>query len=86
MSLQVRALEPYYRISSIRLLDPAFFTTFLMMYKSFTTLDEFFNELVRRFFIPTPDGLSLMEVEEWRQLKQYAIQIRYVIVRSFALC
>ncbi|KAG1743304.1 ras guanine nucleotide exchange factor domain-containing protein [Suillus paluster] len=56
--------------------DPTFIKTFLMTYKSFTTLDDFFDHLVRRFRIQTPEGLSLTESEEWRKLKQHIIQMR----------
>lgn len=56
--------------------DPTFIRTFLMTYKSFTTLDDFFDHLVRRFRIQTPEGLSPAESEEWRKLKQHIIQMR----------
>lgn len=56
-----------------------------MTYKSFTTLDDFFDHLVRRFRIQTPEGLSPAESEEWRKLKQHVIQIRYVIDNSSVL-
>ncbi|KAG1765912.1 ras guanine nucleotide exchange factor domain-containing protein [Suillus occidentalis] len=56
--------------------DPTFIKTFLMTYKSFTTLDDFFDHLVRRFRIQTPEGLSPAESEEWRKLKQHVIQMR----------
>ncbi|KAG2145892.1 ras guanine nucleotide exchange factor domain-containing protein [Suillus clintonianus] len=56
--------------------DPTFIKTFLMTYKSFTTLDDFFDHLVRRFRIQTPEGLSPAESEEWRKLKQHIIQMR----------
>lgn len=76
----------YYRISfRFRLLDPTFNKTFFMTYKSFTTLDEFFNHLTRRFFIRTPDGLSPTEAEEWRKLKQQIIQMRYVVIHLLNL-
>lgn len=65
--------------------DPTFIKTFLMTYKSFTTLDELFDHLVRRFSIRTPEGLSPSEAEEWRKLKQHIIQMRYVIVHSCEL-
>ncbi|OJA12947.1 hypothetical protein AZE42_07483 [Rhizopogon vesiculosus] len=64
------------RLTSHDSSDPTFIRTFLMTYKSFTTLDELFVHLVHRFFIRTPDGLSLAEAEEWRKLKQHIIQMR----------
>jgi len=47
-----------------------------MTYKSFTTLDELFDLLVRRFYIPPPDDLKPKEFEEWTKLKQHIIQMR----------
>jgi son of sevenless-like protein len=56
-----------------------------MTYKSFTTLDDFFDHLVRRFRIQIPEGLSPTESEEWRKLKQHVIQMRCVIIESSPL-
>lgn len=56
--------------------DTNFIKTFLMTYKSFTTLDELFDLLVKRFYIKPPEGLSPSELEEWRRLKQHIIQTR----------
>jgi len=51
-----------------------------MTYRSFISLDELFDQLVRRFFIQIPDELSLPEAEDWRQSTQFIIQMRYVDV------
>jgi son of sevenless len=56
--------------------DPTFIKTFLMTYKSFTTLDDLFDLLVQRFWIKPPDGLKPKEFEEWTKLKQHIIQMR----------
>ncbi|KAG6336113.1 hypothetical protein ID866_2979 [Astraeus odoratus] len=56
--------------------DPNFIKTFLMTYKSFTTLDELFDLLVKRFYISPPDTLTPQELEDWRKLKQHIIQMR----------
>jgi len=56
--------------------DPTFIKTFLMTYKSFTTLDELFSLLVQRFWIQPPDSLKSKELEEWTKLKQHIIQMR----------
>ncbi|EGO23624.1 hypothetical protein SERLADRAFT_469753 [Serpula lacrymans var. lacrymans S7.9] len=56
--------------------DPTFIKTFLMTYKSFTTLDDLFDLLVRRFFIQPPDELEPRELDEWKQFKQHIIQMR----------
>lgn len=47
-----------------------------MTYKSFTTLDEFFDLLIARFRIQPPANLTASEREEWGKLKQNVIQIR----------
>jgi len=51
-----------------------------MTYRSFISLDELFDQLVRRFFIQIPDELSPAEAEDWRQSTQFIIQMRYVDV------
>jgi son of sevenless-like protein len=51
-----------------------------MTYKSFTTLDELFDLLVRRFYIQPPNNLTPTESEEWRKLKQHIIQMRFALV------
>lgn len=47
-----------------------------MTYKSFTTLEELFELLVKRFDIQPPEGLAVPQLEEWRKLKQHIIQMR----------
>jgi son of sevenless-like protein len=64
------------RLTSHETGSPTFIRTFLMTYKSFTTLDELCDLLVRRFYIQPPDGLSPTELEEWKKLKQHIIQMR----------
>lgn len=64
------------RLTSHETGDPNFIKTFLMTYKSFTTLDELFDLLVKRFYVQPPDGLAPSELEEWRRLKQHIIQTR----------
>lgn len=56
--------------------DPIFIRTFLMTYKSFTTLDELFDLLVKRYRIQPPDGLVQAELEEWTKLKQHVVRSR----------
>jgi son of sevenless len=48
-----------------------------MTYKSFTTVDELFDLLVKRFRIQPPPNLTPQELSEWGKLKQRLIQIRY---------
>lgn len=57
-------------------IDSSFIKTFLLTYKSFTTLDELFNLLVQRFRIQPPPNLSPPELEDWGKLKQHVIQMR----------
>ncbi|KAJ7712427.1 ras guanine nucleotide exchange factor domain-containing protein [Mycena metata] len=56
--------------------DPTFIKSFLMTFKSFTTVDDLFDLLVQRFWIQPPPKLSPSEREEWGKLKQHVIQIR----------
>ncbi|KAJ7935459.1 ras guanine nucleotide exchange factor domain-containing protein [Mycena leptocephala] len=56
--------------------DPTFIKSFLMTFKSFTTVDDLFDLLVQRFWIQPPPKLSQAEREEWGKLKQHVIQIR----------
>ncbi|KAH8114602.1 ras GEF [Phellopilus nigrolimitatus] len=56
--------------------DPVFIRTFLMTYKSFTTLNELFELLVKRFWIQPPDGLKSNELDEWTKLKQHVVRSR----------
>ena len=56
--------------------DPIFIRTFLMTYKSFTTLPELFDLLVKRYWIEPPEGLKQNELEEWAKLKQHVIRSR----------
>jgi son of sevenless len=64
-----------------------------MTYKSFATLNELFDLLVKRFRIQPPDNLNPRELEEWRKLKQHVIQMRLVtfqrgcdtVIKYFAL-
>ncbi|EIN12823.1 ras GEF [Punctularia strigosozonata HHB-11173 SS5] len=56
--------------------DTKFNVTFMMTYKSFTTLDELFDKLVERFHLKAPEGLNPKEFEEWTKLKQQIVQTR----------
>ena len=57
-------------------IDPVFIRTFLMTYKSFTTLDELLDLLTERYRMQPPDGLSPSEMEEWSKLKQHVVRSR----------
>ncbi|KAF8644523.1 hypothetical protein AX16_008399 [Volvariella volvacea WC 439] len=64
------------RLTAHEQADPTFVKSFLMTYKSFTTLNELFDLLVARFKIQPPDGLAPTELEHWRKMKQHVIQMR----------
>lgn len=49
-----------------------------MTYKSFTTIDELFELLVKRYRVQPPDGLKPNELEEWTKLKQHVVRSRWV--------
>lgn len=49
---------------------------FLTTFKSFTTADMVFDQLVGRFKMPPPVYLSEDEIEEWREKKQKSTQQR----------
>ncbi|KZT73839.1 ras GEF [Daedalea quercina L-15889] len=56
--------------------DTTFNQNFLLTFKSFMTVDELFNLLVKRFYIQAPPNLSPAEFEEWTKLKQSIIRLR----------
>ncbi|KAF7977036.1 hypothetical protein HWV62_4796 [Athelia sp. TMB] len=56
--------------------DPTYIKSFMMTFKSFTTVDELFNLLVQRFWVQPPSGLKAKELEDWTKLKQHIIQMR----------
>ncbi|CAK5270285.1 unnamed protein product [Mycena citricolor] len=64
------------RLTAHEQADPTFIKSFLMTFKSFTTVDELFDLLVQRFRIQPPANLTPGEREEWGKLKQHVIQIR----------
>lgn len=50
--------------------------TFLITFKSFTTVDELFDLLVARFNLPEPTGLTADELKQWVEKKQTPIRFR----------
>jgi son of sevenless-like protein len=57
-------------------LDATFIDSFLMTYKSFTSIRELFQLLVERFRITPPEGLTQEELEEWTEKKQKPARVR----------
>lgn len=60
-----------------------FIDTFLITFKSFTTVDELFDLLAERFNIPEPSGLSAEEKAQWVEKKLTPVRFRSV---QIALC
>lgn len=57
--------------------DPKFNTTFLMTYKSFTTLDTLFELLTERFALQPPENIG-KDLEQWTKMKKAIVQARSV--------
>jgi son of sevenless-like protein len=56
--------------------------TFMMTWKSFTTIDTLIEGLAQRFRILPPDNLKPNELEEWKKKKQALIHARYALTPS----
>lgn len=56
--------------------DTKFIKTFLMTWKSFTTIEELFALLTTRYWIEPPEGLKPNELEDWGKLKQHVVRTR----------
>ena len=76
MNMEASVLGVHTILMANRLADPIFIRTFLMTFKSFTTLDELFELLVKRYQIQPPEGLNAKELEEWTKLKQHVVRSR----------
>ena len=57
-------------------LDATFIDSFLMTYKSFTTIKELFQLLVERYRIAPPEGLTPVEFQDWTDKKQKPARVR----------
>ena len=68
------------RLTRHDILDSSFISTFLLTYQSFTTADELFNHLARRFTIQPPLNLTNAEYEMWVEKKQKLIRVRVLSV------
>lgn len=65
-------------------LDSGFNNTFLLTYRSFTSAQELFEQLVRRFSVQPPGGISEDEYKIWVEKKQKLIRLRVVnILKSW---
>lgn len=65
------------------LADNVFISTFLLTFRSFTTLDEVFDCLVKRFYIEPPAGLEPDQLKEWLEKKQQVVRFRYAFHLKF---
>ena len=61
-------------------LDAVFNGTFLLTYRSFTTAEELFELLVRRFSIQPPPGITQQHLTQWEDQKQKLVRFRVVNV------
>ncbi|KZT73841.1 ras GEF [Daedalea quercina L-15889] len=64
------------RLTAHEQVDTTFNHHFLLTFKSFMTVDQLFNLLVRRFYIEAPPNLSPIEFEDWSNSKQCIIRFR----------
>ncbi|CAG8528266.1 3951_t:CDS:10 [Paraglomus brasilianum] len=72
------------RLTMHDLLDSNFIATFLLTYRSFTTTEEFFDLLVKRFMIQPSPNLTSEENELWQEKKQTPIRLRvFNIMKSW---
>ncbi|KAI5810996.1 ras guanine nucleotide exchange factor domain-containing protein [Peziza echinospora] len=68
------------RLTRHDILDSTFISTFLLTYQSFTTADELFNQLSKRFTIQPPLNLGVSEFDLWVEKKQKLIRVRVLSV------
>ncbi|KAL7271979.1 cell division cycle-related protein [Rhizina undulata] len=68
------------RVTRHDMLDSNFISTFLLTYQSFTTATELFNELVKRFTIQCPAGLTATDFKIWTEKKQKLIRVRVLSI------
>jgi son of sevenless len=61
-------------------LDSVFNGTFLLTYRSFTSAEELFELLVRRFSIQPPPGITQQNFTQWEDQKQKLVRFRVVNV------
>ncbi|KAH8146296.1 uncharacterized protein LAJ45_09739 [Morchella importuna] len=73
------------RASRHDMLDSNLISTFLLTYPSFTTASELFNQLVRRFTVQPPSGLSATDFEIWTEKKQKLIRVRVLSIMKMWL-
>jgi son of sevenless-like protein len=59
-------------------LDAQFNGTFLLTYRSFTSAEELFTLLVRRFNVLPPAGLTREQYPDWENRKQKLVRLRVV--------
>ncbi|GJJ15620.1 hypothetical protein Clacol_009898 [Clathrus columnatus] len=72
LSALIERLTPH----DIFISDHSFNPTFLITFKSFTTVEELFQRLVTRFYIQAPLDLTPKEFKTWTEKKQQIIRLR----------
>ncbi|EJD52446.1 ras GEF [Auricularia subglabra TFB-10046 SS5] len=58
--------------------DAIFFNSFIMTFKTFASLDEVCELLIKRFHLQPPEGLAHEQLREWREKKQAVVRIRVI--------
>jgi len=56
--------------------DTSFFQAFMLTFRSFTTGDLLFEQLLERYHVPQPAGMDEMQEADWVKLKQTPIRLR----------
>lgn len=64
------------RLTQHNAVHSTFNTALLLTYRSFTTPQELFQELTRRYDVQPPDGLNMEELNVWTEKKQKPIRQR----------
>lgn len=59
-------------------LNASFNAAMMLTFRSFATPQELFHELVRRYGIQPPEGLSVEEFQQWTERKQKLVRLRVV--------
>jgi son of sevenless-like protein len=59
--------------------DKSFRNVFFLTFRTFATADEIFSMLVGRYELPPPEGISIQEIDEWRERKLRPTQNRVLM-------
>ncbi|KDQ09889.1 hypothetical protein BOTBODRAFT_178627 [Botryobasidium botryosum FD-172 SS1] len=65
--------------------DSTFNSTFLLTFRSFATIDEVFELLVKRFSMKPPEGLTQEELPDWVEKKREPVRLRVINILKSVL-